>query len=228
MFKNEKNGKTNRKLQKEAKMLVFLFLLLAIILLGIILFFSKIRIEITNFRFSSQTQRHINKDYEINVKLYSLGFVPILKVNVTKNKLEKMKLKEKIKNIDFSILEKKPSLDKEIWEAIKGLNMQIKNINLHMDMGTENAGLTSIIVPAISTIIAILLRKTVKKFENQIFIIHPVYQNQNLVNLSISGIFEVKMRHIINIIYIFMKKEKKGVKEYERTSNRGAYDYSYE
>ena len=208
--------------------MVFLFLLLGIILLGIILFFSKIRIEITNFRFSSQTQRHINKNYEINVKLYSLGLVPTLKINLTKTKLEKMKLKEKIKNIDVSMLEKRPSLDKEIGKAIKNLNMQIKNINLHMEIGTENATLTSIIVPAISTVIAIILRKTVKNFENQIFIIHPIYQNQNLVNLSISGIFEVKMRHIISIIYIFIKKEKKGVKEYERTSNRRSYDYSYE
>ena len=57
---------------------------------------------------------------------------------------------------------------------------------------------------------------------------NPVYQNQNLVNLSVSGIFEVKLRHIINIIYILNRKEKKGVKKYERTSNRGSYDYSYE
>lgn len=214
--------------KKEANSLVFLLILLVIMIVAMILFFLKINIEISNLKFSSQAQRHLNKDYEITIRFYSFGFLPIFKMHLSKSKLEKMRVKEKIKDIDFSVLEKSPSFDQEIVRAIKKLNMKIKNINLHIDLGTENASLTSIIVPAISTIISIVLRKTVKKFENQIFIIHPVYQNQNLVNLSISGIFEIKMRHIINIIYIFIKKEKKGVKEYERTSNRRPYDYSYE
>lgn len=201
---------------------------MAVITLGIILFFSKIRIQIINFRFRSQTQRHINEDYKIVIKSYVLGFVPILKINITKAKLEKIKLKEKIKNIDLSYLEKNPSFNKEVWKAIKKLNISIKNINLHVDLGTENASLTAILVPAISTIIAITLRKKIKNFENQIFMIHPIYQNQNLVNLFVSGIFEIKMSHIINIIYILNKKERKGVKKYERTSHRRPYDYGYE
>lgn len=164
----------------------------------------------------------MNKDYKIMIKLYVLGLIPILKINITKTKLEKMK------NIDLHFLENKPSLDKEIFKAIKELNISIKNINLNVDIGTENASLTSIIVPVISTAIAILLRKKVKNFENQTFIINPIYRNQNLVNIYISGIFEIKMSHIINIIYILNKKEKKGVKEYERTSNRRSYGYSYE
>lgn len=208
--------------------MVFLFVLIAIIILAVILSFSKIRIQIVNFRFDSQTKRHMNKNYEVILKLYVLGFLPILKINITKTKLEKIKLKEKMKNIDFKFLEENPSLNREIWKAIRKLDIAIKNINLHIDLGTENACLTSILVPAISTVIAIVLRKKVKKFENQIFIINPIYQNQNLVNLFISGIFEIKMSHIINIIYIFNKKEKKGVKKYERTSHRRSYGYSYE
>lgn len=205
--------------------MVFLFLFLVVMGIIAILFFSKIRIEIIDFRFTSQTQRHINKDYKIIIKLCALGIVPVFKIDLTKMKLEKMKVKEKIKKIDFTIFEKNISLDKEILQMVKKLNILIKKINLHIDIGTENASFTSIIVPAISTIIAIILRKKVKKFENQIFMINPIYQNQNLVNLSVSGIFEVKISHIINIIYILNRK---GVKEYERTSNRRPYDYSYE
>lgn len=202
--------------------------MITIIALIVILIFSKIRIQIVNFKFSSQTQRHINKDYKIVIKLYAFGFIPILKISITKEKLKKLKIKEKIKNVDLSYLEKNPSFNKEIWKAIKKLNVSIKNINLHVDLGTENASLTSILVPAISTVIAIILRKKVKNFENQIFMIQPIYQNRNLVNLYISGIFEIKMSHIINIIYMLNKKERKGVKEYERTSHRRPYDYSYE
>lgn len=214
--------------QKEGLILVFLFICIAIILLGIILFFSKIRIEIINFRFDSQLRRHINKDYKIIIKLKAFGLIPIFKINITKTKLERMRLKERIKNIDFDILENNYKLDKRMLKAMKNLNLSIKNIQLHIDIGTENASLTSIIVPAISTIIAIVLRKKMKHFENQVFIINPIYQNRNLINLSVSGIFEIKMSHIINIIYILNKKERKGVKEYERTSHRRSYGYSYE
>ena len=173
-------------------------------------------------------QRHINKDYKIVVRLYALSFIPIFKISITKEKLEKIKLKERIKNIDFKWLEDNKKIDKKMLGAIKKLNILIRDINLQVELGTENASLTAILVPAISTVIAIILRKKVKNFENQIFMIHPIYQNQNLVNLYISGIFEIKMSHIINIIYMLNKKEKKGVKKYERTSHRRTYDYSYE
>ena len=81
-------------------------------------------------------------------------------------------------------------------------------------------------VPIISTFIAIILRRKIKKIEDQTFIINPVYINQNLVNIILSGIFEIKVIHIINILYVLNKKG--SVKKYERTSNRRAYDYSYE
>ena len=199
--------------------MVFLFLLIIIIS---ILIFSKIKIQIINFRFNSQTKRHINKDYKIVIRLCILGLIPIFKINITKIKLEKINLKKKI---NFKLLEENTFFPKEIGKAIKRLNISIKNLNLQVNIGTQNAGLTAIIVPVISTMIALLLRKNMKRLENQTFIIHPIYQNQNLVNLYISGIFEIKVRHIINVVYILNKK---GVKKNERTSNRRSYDYSYE
>lgn len=208
--------------------MAFLFILLIILFLMIVVIFSKIRIEITNFRFDSQIKRHLNKNYEIKIKWYLFGLLPILTMKISKPKLEKMKIKEKIKQIDFIALEKTPTLNKQIFETIKAMDIGIKNIYLSITIGTESATLTSFLVPIISTVIAIILRKRMRKFENQTFVINPIYQNQNLVKIDFSGIFEIKMRHIISIIYQLIKKGKKGVKEYERASNRGPYDYSYE
>ena len=207
--------------------MVFLFIFLTIILLVILFIFSTLRIQINNFRFQSKSKRHINKDYEIIVKLCILKVIPILKVNITKTKLEKIKLKDKIKQLDLKMIQDNKQFDKKIFEAIKKLDIHIKNIDLFVDLGTENASLTSIIVPAISTVISIILHKKVKKFKDQVFIINPVYINQNLVNIYISGIFEIKISHIINMIYI-LSKEQIGVKKNERTSNRRTYGYSYE
>ena len=128
--------------------------------------------------------------------------------------------------MEIRVIENRKDIDKNVFKAIKKFNLNIKKINLNLEIGTENAALTAIIIPAVSTSIAILLRNKIKDYENQTFIVNPIYLNENIVNILFSGIFEIKMIHIINIIYILNNKE--GVKKYERTSNRRPYDYSYE
>ena len=87
--------------------------------------------------------------------------------------------------------------------------------------------ITALIIPIISTFIAMFLSQKVKKYnDNQKFLIQPVYINQNLINIEFSGIFQIKMMHIINTIFIVNKK-RKGDKN-ERTSHRRSYDYGYE
>lgn len=205
------------------KILVFLFISFLILL---IIYFSKIQVQIINFKFSSLTKRHINEDYKIIVRWYILSKIPIIKINVTKMKLEKLKIKEKIEKIDLKVFQENEKFNQKMLKSLKKLNIQIININLNIEIGTENVALTSIIIPIVSTIIAIILRKKVKRYENQIFIVNPIYLNKNLLNLLFSGIFEIKINHIIDIIYFLNKKE--GVDKHERTSNRKSYDYSYE
>lgn len=205
--------------------MVFLFILISIGIFFILLVNSKIQIQIINFKFSSQNIMHINSDYKIIIKLLILKKIPIFKVSITKNKLEKVKLKEKVQQVNWQKLQS-TNLDKDTLKAIKELKLDIKNINLNIELGTENACFTSILVPAISTAISIWLGRKIKNYENQIFIIKPVYINQNFVNILISGIFELRMKHIISMLYVLNQKE--GVRKYERTSNRRAYDYSYE
>lgn len=185
--------------------MVFLFICLTIIL---ILIFSKIRIQIENFRFSSVNKRHINKDYKAIIKVYILKKIPILKINITKTKLERLKIKEKIRKINFKLIEENPKLDKKVWEAMKEVHTNIKKLDLKIELGTENASLTSIIVGILSTIIAITIRNKMKNQEKQKFIVKPIYNNQNLINIEFTVIFEIKMTHIINIIYILNRKEK--------------------
>lgn len=204
--------------------MVFLFVFLVFIL--ILLIFSKIQIQIDNLSFSSNRIRHINKDYQIIIKLLVFSKIPIFKYNITKTKLEKLRLKEKVRNMDFKILKNRNKFDKKMLKATKKINISIKKIKLYIELGTENASLTSIIIPIVSTVIANIFYKKVENYKNQNFTIKPIYINQNLINILIDGIFEIKMIHIINIIYILRKKE--GVKEYERTSNRRTYGYSYE
>lgn len=208
--------------------MIFLFIILIITTIIITI---KIKFEIQNLKISTNKNSHINNKYQIKIKIYTLGIIPILSIKINNKKIQKalnnQKIKEKIKQQETKIIENKANIDKELITSLKNIKTEIKEINLKIIIGTENASLTAFTIPVISTIIAIILSKQIKKYnEKQTFSITPIYTNQNLINAEISGIFQIKMIHIINTICIVNKK-RKGDKN-ERTSNRRTYDYGYE
>lgn len=207
--------------------MVFLFIFLLVFMIFIcILIFSKIRIEIINFKFTSMNKKHLNENYKIIIKLRIFNKFTIFKIILTKNKLKNLNLKQDAKIIRTKIIENKNKIDKRVFKIIKNIKIIIKRLNLSIDIGTEDASLTALLVAIISSITGVIFRKSIIDSKKQIFKIVPVYVNKNLININVSGIFEIKMIHIINIIYVLNKKE--GVKKNERTSNRRTYDYSYE
>ena len=230
MIKNTKVGKTNIKPLKEGEILVFLFFILIMFLLIIMLVFSKIKICIDDYRYISTLPKLKKTEYKITVCLYVLKIIPVFKIKINKNKFKKIreKLKEKFKNIDLLDIEKEKEINKKILKATKALNINIDKFYLKVELGTENVIFSSIIIPIVGTLVAWFLQRENVSYNKQTFDIKPIYYNQNLLNILFSGIFEIKMIHIINIIYILTKKE--GVKKYERTttSNRRTYGYSHE
>ena len=208
--------------------MVFLLVLIAFLILIIIFTFSKIQLQILKFNYSTANKEHINPKYKLVFVWYILGKIPIIKINIDKTKFSKLKIKEKITNIEMDFIQGRKQMDKNILNVLKKIKFNIKELDLKLDIGTENVALTSLIVPVISTLIALYLREKIKNKKEQFFVVQPIYQNQNYLNIKLSGIFELKTNHIINIIYLLSRKNKKGVKKYERTSNRRSYDYSYE
>ena len=65
------------------------------------------------------------------------------------------------------------------------------------------------------------------KKEHYNYTIEPIYQNKNIYKIQFNCIIQVKMVHIINVIYIFLKKGRSDLNE-RTTSNRRSYGYSYE
>lgn len=208
----------------------FLFiLLLLLIILSIITI--KIKIEIENLFFTSKSKEHLNKDYRIIIKIYSFYKIPILKIKITNDKIQKIlnnkKIINKISKEKSKIIQNKGDIDKEVISTFKKINLKIQKIKLNINLGTEDAALTAILIPIISIIVSAFFKNKIKKIdENNMFLIQPIYINQNLINISLSSIFELKLIHIINTICIINKK-RKGDKN-ERTSNRRSYDYGYE
>ena len=208
-----------------------MFFLFIILMIMVIFITIKIKFEIQNLKISTNEKPHLNKKYQIKIVIYTLGFIPILNIKLNNKKIKKIinnqKIKEKIKQQETKIIENKANIDKELIILLKNIKAEVKEINLKIRIGTENASLTAFTIPVISTFIAIFLSKQIKKYnDKQVFLVEPVYLDKNLLNIEISSIFQIKMIHIINTICIVNKK-RKGDKN-ERTSNRRPYDYGYE
>ena len=213
-------------------MLVFLFILFIIIFIfpSFIILFGKIVIEINNLKVSTKKNKHINDDYKISIKLNLFGKFTILKKSFNKQKIDnlkvKNKLKNKMKNINFNKIIKKEKINFKLIKKFLKDMIEIVNIKLNIELGVDDAGKTAVLVGILSSIIPIIFRMKIKNIKDQYFKISPIYNNENIINMEISGIFGFKLIHIINIIYILSKE--KGEDKNVKSSNRESYDYSYE
>lgn len=181
--------------------------------------------------FNSMNKHYFDKNFVIVITFLLFHRVSILRIKVNNEKIQKLlsneRIRKSIKEQEVKIIENRKDFDKDIIKRIRDIKIDIKEMNLKIFVGTENASITAFIIPILSTVLATILSKSIQKYNNkQIFSITPVYINENLINIEFSGIFQIKMIHIINTICRANKK-RKGDKN-ERTSNRRAYDYGYE
>lgn len=213
-------------------MLVFLFVLFIIIIIfpSFIILFGKLVIEINNLKVTSKSQKHLNDNYKINIKLNLFGKFTIFKKSFNKQKIDNLKvknrLKNKMKNINFNKILKKEKINLKLIKVFIKDILEIANIKLNIELGIDDAGKTAVLVGILSSIIPIIFRMKIKNIKDQYFKINPIYNNENIINMEISGIFGFKLIHIINIIYILSKE--KGEDKNVKSSNRESYDYSYE
>ncbi|MBS5857941.1 MAG: hypothetical protein KH434_01465 [Clostridium sp.] len=205
-------------------LLCLLTILLIVLIITIIIAKAKISIEVKNLKIKANKKMYISDNYKIIFKIIILNKIPILKFNLNNEKL----VLERNKRINKKGLKEESFLKNKIKkEILKHFSdIQVNKLNLKIKIGTENAFFTSMIIPIISSIISIILMKKITNAEKQKYIVEPIYLNQNILEILISGIFEMKMIHIINIIYVLNKERK--VNKHERTSNRRSYDYGYE
>lgn len=205
----------------------FILVFLLIVLLMLLLCTITIRIEELDLSNCNHKSK-LEYDFEIYFELYVLNKLKILSIKIDKEKVKKFDIKNKIKNINFNKMKNEIPSKEESKKILEKLNIELSKIDLRVDIGTENVIITSAIIVIISTLLGIILAKTIKKYERDKhkYLIYPIYQNKNLIKVQLNCIIKVKMVHIISVIYILLKKRR--VDKNERTSNRRTYDYSYE
>lgn len=168
----------------------------------------------------------INGKYKIIFELYFLGKIKIFCIKLNNKRLRKIYTNRKIEEIDLNKVKQTIPINKETFKIIKSLNVKIESLKLEINIGIEDAIITSYTVAIIASLLSIMLPHLVKKedIKKVKYEIKPIY-NTLMFNLSLDSIISIKVVHIIYVIYNLVKK---GRDKNERTSNRRPYAYSHE
>lgn len=230
-------------------MLFFLCVLIMFLVILLVIRYSSIRISIINLEIATNSKDIIN-DYEFEFGIYFFSKIRIIKFTINEKRIKELqnsKFIKKVSKVNFEKITRK--LEKRIENKIlynyknynilniikillKEIKPDISKFKFDLKIGFEDIMITTYAIPIISTLISFFLKLTVKdlNLENKkreyYYKIEPIY-NKNIINLRLNCIINVKIVHIINIIYIFLIKKRRSDK-YERASYRRSYGYSHE
>lgn len=195
--------------------MVLVFILLGIIisllLIFTILLLSKIQIEIKNLKIGNKEENkgRIKDKYEVKVTLYFLEKIPILWFRLNDKRIRKISNSKQLEKIDLKSIEKNVKFNKETIKIIKNIKIKISKLNLRIDIGTEDAILTSYLIAFIASLIGIILPHIVQnnKINNCKYIVNPIYQNRNIYHVNLDSIISIKIVHIIySMLFLSSRK----------------------
>ena len=172
--------------------LFFLFILVIFTILIIAIHTSKIGIDIENLIIDTDAEEKINEDGKIYVYLLLFNKIKLFRKNVRNIPMKDVKFEAS--DFDIKIFKNK-DIKINYFELIRNINIDIKNIDLNVKIGTEDAGVTAILVGIFAGILGIIIKKP--KYQ-----ILPIYANRNLLKINLNGIFTI---YLIHYIYKFIK-----------------------
>lgn len=170
----------------------FLFILVIFTILIIAIHTSKIGIDIKNLIIDTDVEEKINEDGKIYVYLLLFNKIKLFRKNVRNIPMKDVKFETS--DFDIKIFKNK-DIKINYLELIQNINIDIKNIDLNVNIGTEDAGITAILVGILAGILGIIIKKP--KYQ-----ILPIYANRNLLKINLNGIFTIYLMHYI---YKFIK-----------------------
>ena len=170
----------------------FLFILVIFTILIIAIHTSKIGIDIKNLIIDTDAEEKINEDGKIYVYLLLFNKIKLFRKNVRNIPMKDVKFETS--DFDIKIFKNK-DIKINYLELIQNINIDIKNIDLNVKIGTEDAGVTAILVGIFAGILGIIIKKP--KYQ-----ILPIYANRNLLKINLNGIFTI---YLIHYIYKFIK-----------------------
>ncbi|MGN1310818.1 MAG: hypothetical protein ACI4VP_03815 [Clostridia bacterium] len=200
-------------------MLVFF---IVIILICLIIYFSKIAIEIEELKIN--TRKKINNfDYTIKLYLVLGKKIRLLRLKIDKEKIRKLKRSKLLKKIEKSkkIENLKNNSFKQnnrmLLDIIKNIKIKLEKLQIKATIGLNNVIVLSYLVAILDIIFSVLLSKYSLNLQknNYNYEINPTQTNKSYLKISINCIITIKIANIINMIIKKRSEEKN-----ERTSYR--------
>jgi hypothetical protein len=205
---------------------IFIGIIVILLLLILMIFCSKIELKINNAFMNNINKKQNNNNILVQISLKILN-IRWLKIKLNKTKLENLYAKTKIKEIKSNIDMKKVNKqikqiifkaleNKEIRRKILNIKIELENLNLKLDLATEDYILTSYLVAIISIIISNIVPHIVKRknYKKIYYKISPVYQSRNLYQIKTDITLSLKIMQILIIAYkIFMLVKNKNQSE---------------
>lgn len=210
-------------------MAIVFFIILFLALLILVITLSTLQIRIKKANISNMNLGKIEYDYLFFIELKFLNKLKIIQIAIDKEKVSKLSKKFKLKEkIDIKKVEKGIPNKKARKKLQEKLDIKLNEFHLKAEIGTYDVIITSAIIAVISSAMGIVMAKLIDNYKKEKYgyTIMPIYKNKNIINLSLNCIIQVKMVHIISIIFTLLRKRKERNK-HVRTSNRRSYDYSY-
>ena len=206
--------------------LILLGILVLLITIITLIIASTLHIQIKNLSVSNMEPKN-KSEYAIIFSLYLGNKIKWIWFKLNDKKIRKMYSKMQLEKLYFKKFRKDFKV-KDIKQLPK-LQPKISYLNLDANLGVISPVTTSFLVATIASIISIALPYLAKSLnkERYIYNIKPLYYNKNLYKINLNCIIEIKMVHIINIIFVFIKKGR-NKNEQSTTSNRKSYAYSNE
>ena len=209
----------------------FILIILTLFIVGIL--FSTLNIRVEKLYFSNQSLEKLKWNYFIVLELSLFGMIKAIKLRIDPKRVEKIlkkrNIKEKVKEINFKQIKQDLPDKEEQVKLMKRLKIKLEEFHFVLELGTKDVLITSAMIAFLSSVLGIAIARVIKKYQEEKYEYKmiPVYQNKNIINLNLNCIIQVKMVHIISIIFTLVRKRKEK-RKHERTSNRRSYDYSYE
>lgn len=158
----------------------FLFILIFLLIIIFAIHTSRIEIKIENLIIDTQKEKNekVNKDNNIIISL-----IIFKKVKLFKKSIKKIK---SIENVGKNKINYK--------NLLQNLKIDIKQIDLQIQLGTQDSALTAILTGIISGLLGTILRKP--KYE-----VIPIYSDKNFLKIRLDCIISVYlMQYIYKLI----------------------------
>lgn len=186
------------------RILAMIFLIITLFITSIIvaILTSRIKIELENIDFFTSRKKKVKEGYKLKVSIFIFNILKVVNIDLAKIDISKIKNNKKVQKINQKMKEKGPKADikilNKILKTIQKNDIKIENLNLKLEIGTEDAAVTSFIIAGISGILGILLKSNINhknKFE-----VLPIYTNQNLIRLNLDGKFTINLGKFVRKI----------------------------